>query len=133
MKISRSCKSLMLLFVFSFLGELTSYAQQFAHHGQVVATRGDIMDCIGCHDGESGSHAQTCTTDCNFKTSHSVLKDYPPRGQEASYAPVETLAEKGIQLFNGKVTCISCHNLNNLERSHLATNNLCSDCHQEIQ
>ena len=111
----------------------TSSTEKVDHHGNVVELGKDINDCIVCHDGSGVSDAAFCIRNCNHGASHSVAKDYPPRGQEDSYAPVDSLLENGIQLYNGKTTCLSCHNLNNQERFHLVMDNsrsaLCFACH----
>jgi len=111
----------------------TSSTEKVDHHGQLIELSGDNSVCIVCHDGAVTSNAAFCLRNCNHGTAHSVAKDYPPRGQEESYAPVEILWQKGIQLYNGKTTCLSCHNLNNQAKSHLVVDNsgsaLCFACH----
>lgn len=110
-----------------------SSTENVDHHGHEVEISGDISDCIVCHDGTIASNSSFCIKNCNLNTAHSVAKNYPPQGQEDSYAPVSSIREKGIQLYNGKTTCLSCHNLKNQERFHLVIDNsgstLCFTCH----
>ena len=108
-------------------------AGQVAHHGQTVEDSGDPSDCIVCHDGVIAPEAHYCTTDCSAATAHSILKEYPPRFKERSYAPLGSVLKKGIRLFNGKVSCISCHDLRSSMQYHLIMDNsgsaLCFSCH----
>lgn len=108
-------------------------ADQVAHSGQIIENSGDPADCIICHDGVIAPEARYCTVDCGFATPHSILKEYPPRFKESSYASLESLQEKGIRLFNGKITCISCHDLKKTTKYHLIMENsgsaLCYSCH----
>jgi len=108
-------------------------AERIAHHGQLVENIGDPSSCISCHDGLTATNAHFCTVECDFKGSHSIMKDYPPRFKEDAYAPTESLTEKGIRLYNGKVSCVSCHDLNQPAKYHLIFSNnpssLCSACH----
>lgn len=109
------------------------YAEQVEHHGQQVEQNGTTTDCIACHDGSIAKNVSVCTVKCGFNDSHSVFKDYPPRGKEGSYVPVNSLQEKGIQLVNGKVACISCHDLKKTGKYRLVIDNeksrLCFACH----
>ncbi len=109
-------------------------AEKIAHHGMIVENTGSPYDCIACHDGLVASQAHFCTVECGFGTSHSISKAYPPRLKEDSYAPIESLQKKGIRLFNGKVSCVSCHDLKKSTKDHLIIDNggsnLCYSCHR---
>ncbi len=119
-------------FLLFFLNDSLS-AEHLEHHEFEVDNSGDPNACIACHDGVSAPYARYCTTDCSAATAHSILKEYPPSQKVSSYAPVESLLEKGIRLFNGKVACISCHDLKNNTENHLVIDNrgsaLCFSCH----
>lgn len=125
--------SVMLTFLLYLLKDGVS-AEQISHHGQMVDDSGDPNDCIVCHDGIIASYARYCTSECSAVTSHSIFKDYPPRLKERYYAPVESLRVKGIRLFNGKVSCVSCHDLRQSAKYHLIMDNkgdaLCLSCHK---
>jgi len=121
---------LFLLFVCS---PVLLHAERIEHHGVTVEAEADARDCISCHDGSLGHNVSFCTVQCGFKTSHSILKEYPPRGKERLFAPVAAVKAKGIKFIDGKVTCISCHNLKNPNEHHLVMDNsgsrLCLACH----
>lgn len=108
--------------------------ERVVHHGQVVDNNGGPSDCITCHDGLTAPTAHFCTVECGFGTSHSVFKEYPPMSKENSYIPAESLQEKGIRLFDGKVSCVSCHDLRKTTKFHLIMDNngsaLCFSCHR---
>lgn len=108
-------------------------AQQAGHYGAIIADDGNPVNCIICHDGQIASPAHFCTVECGFTAPHSILKDYPPRSLQDAYAPLEALKERGIRLFNGKVSCVSCHDLNRDDTYHLIMDNsrsaLCLTCH----
>lgn len=124
--------SFLLVFLLCLLNVGVS-AEQVDHHGQMVDVGGDPRNCTVCHDGLVAQDARYCRVECGFGSSHSILKEYPPRMNESSYAPVESLQEKGIRLFNGKVSCESCHDLKKSTEYHLIMDNsgsvLCFSCH----
>lgn len=125
--------SIVLILLLYFM-KVGVHAEQVDHHGLTVDYSDDPNDCITCHDGSIAPPARYCTVNCGFSTAHSILKDYPPRQKEQSYAPVESLQEKGIRLFNGKVSCVSCHDLKISTKNHLIMDNngsvLCFSCHK---
>jgi hypothetical protein len=108
-------------------------AETVSHHGDMVEANGSATDCILCHDGTISTAVPSCTVRCSFGGSHSILKPYPPPGKEMFYVPIEQVTAAGIVLDNGRVTCISCHNLRNGNRYHLSVDNagsrLCFVCH----
>ena len=109
-------------------------AETIAHYGQIVENSGDPHGCIACHDGLTASDAHFCTVECGFGRSHSISKEYPPRSKESSFAPVESLQKKGIRLFNGKVSCVSCHDLTKSTKYNLIMEDsgsaICFACHR---
>lgn len=108
-------------------------AEEISHHGQAVNSRGPSEECLACHDGLLAKDVAYCTVDCSFNSNHSVSRPYPPRGKEDSYRPAGSLREMGIELVDGRVACISCHDLGNPGKNHLVMDNagsrLCSACH----
>lgn len=104
-----------------------------SHHGLMVAVDAAAGSCLACHDGRLARGRNVCLEKCSFSTAHSILKRYPPPGKERYYAPLESLASRGIQLEDGKVSCISCHDLSNPGKDHLVMENrqsrLCLSCH----
>lgn len=111
----------------------TARAELVEHHGQRVDPADAGAGCIACHDGTVAKAVSSCTVKCDFRSPHAILKEYPPRGREAQFVPLQTLAGKGIRLVNGQVTCVSCHDLRNQASRHLVVPNdgsaLCLSCH----
>lgn len=114
-------------------GSAVVHAEPVPHHGMAVEVRGPSEECLGCHDGMIARNVHFCTVNCSFKTSHSLFRKYPPSGKEDAFRPATDLKAEGIELVDGMVSCISCHNLKNPERFHLVMDNsgsrLCFACH----
>lgn len=125
---------LVLATVLLALFQLRSKAEMIPHHGLEVLADGVAMDCLGCHDGSVAGVVSFCRVECNFRSPHSILKTYPPLGKEEQYLPLESMLQEGMKLEDGKITCISCHNLRNSDRFHLqlddAGRELCFVCHR---
>jgi len=99
--------------------------------------------CLGCHDGVNAKESRNTlgmsvvrSLD-DLKTSHPVGVDYPDRQtqrQTGQYRQATALPHQ-VRLPNGKVSCVSCHNLYSKER-HLLTvpmerSALCVTCHNK--
>jgi predicted CXXCH cytochrome family protein len=108
-------------------------ADRVAHHGNTVDAEGIAESCISCHDGSIAGNVSFCTVKCDFSTPHAIMKRYPPMGKKASFfASAAEVTAKGVRIVNGKVTCVSCHNLKNAARYHLVQDErgrLCVICH----
>jgi predicted CXXCH cytochrome family protein len=111
-------------------------AETVSHHTTTVEANGRAAVCISCHDGKTAKHVSFCAAKCDYAGSHAVMKDYPPAGRADKFAPATVLQAKGINLEDGKVTCISCHDLRKTGRYHLVMSNkqsrLCLACHAAI-
>lgn len=111
-----------------------SFGQWVDHHGLAVAVASDYWECLSCHDGMLAPAVLYCTGNCDFKASHSIMRVYPPYGREKEYVPVEDVLAAGVRLFQGRIGCISCHNLENKNRYHLVVetsgSKLCYTCHR---
>ncbi|MRR38261.1 cytochrome C [bacterium] len=103
------------------------------HYGAMVDRRAGIEECVACHDGSIAKAAVYCLANCSVFTPHSVMRRYPPMGREAAYRPVESIRAAGLELVDGMVVCVSCHNLSNPPPYHLAVESaaskLCLTCH----
>ena len=126
--------SVMLTFLLYLINDGVS-AEKVYHGGEKVDVSGDPIYCVSCHDGSGAApDARYCIKNCSAVTSHSILREYPPALKEDSYAPAESLRDKGIRLFDGKTACVSCHDLRNTNPKHLIFDNsgsaICFSCHR---
>ena len=123
----------LLVIIYCIVTPMCAFAEQVEHHGVMVNADGRARDCINCHDGSRAHIVVYCTVQCDFSTAHSLFKHYPPRKDRGKYASAAAVAAKGIKLLNGKITCISCHDLRNPDKDHLvgsnSKKNLCLICH----
>jgi predicted CXXCH cytochrome family protein len=107
------------------LSEDSVFAEKISHQRVTADPDSPARECLACHDGTVGK--------CNFQGPHSKLPVYPPRGKEREYASVASLKTSGIRLENGRLTCISCHDLRNSGARHLIKagqgNTICGRCH----
>lgn len=101
------------------------------------------MECLGCHDGTlakavnhriSDGDTQRVKSIETIKGSHPIGMDYNTFARSKEYVPSHTLAAD-IKLINGKVGCVSCHNLLGRNDKYLAVDNtrsgLCFSCHNK--
>lgn len=117
-------------------------AIQYAHPaGKLTETSsGSILDktsteCLSCHDGTISKFPQVEVRQGVWQhgigMSHPIGVDYP-RSEEFTYA--EALP-KQIQLFDGKLGCLSCHDIYSKEANMLVMDNrkskLCLTCHRK--
>ena len=111
----------------------TAHSQFVPHHSFMVNNDGMSAECLACHDGSSLHPVAICTVDCSFGDPHIIDTPYPPFDKFDSYVPPPIAESWGIRFPQGMVSCISCHNLLNPARYHLAINNqgsrLCFACH----
>ena len=106
-------------------------AELVQHHYVLAESEGTASDCLSCHDPSLAGDAKYCTTKCGIIKSHSIEKEYPPAENRELYASLAEVTARGIKLIDGKLSCISCHNLKNPGRFHLAADGreLCIICH----
>lgn len=101
------------------------------------------MECISCHDGVTAKGVNHRISDGNnykvksietIKGAHPVGMVYDKFGWNKEYVPAKLLTE-GVTLIEGKVGCISCHNLLGKNEMYLAVDNsrsgLCFSCHNK--
>jgi predicted CXXCH cytochrome family protein len=128
--------SLLLALVLVAFFPAGSPAEQVEHHGVMIESEGTSSQCLSCHDGISATAVSYCTVKCDFRSSsHAIEREYPPGKNRDSYATAAAVTEKGVKLIEGKVTCISCHDLKNPARRHLITKSvkeLCLICHFKL-
>lgn len=109
------------------------------HFGELVDNESGSADCLACHDGtiakgvefQNWSHQSSS----NPLSSHPVEVTYPSEWSGKSFAPSSEIGKSGIRLIDGKVSCISCHDLRLQKRDYLLPvtmnhSGLCFACHQ---
>lgn len=104
------------------------------HHGLVVAVMSDYYECLSCHDGMLAPAVEHCSGNCDFKSSHSIMRSYPPPGKEGCYVPIEEVEAAGVKFLHGRLGCVSCHNIEHTSKYHLVVemtgSRLCLTCHR---
>lgn len=89
--------------------------------------------CMGCHDGSIGTHADVGLTS-TLGGSHPVEMDYESaRLSRPSTLVPAVLLPRAVSLDNGRVTCTSCHDVESTQPKHLSVtmegSALCQTCH----
>lgn len=126
-------------------GRRHELAGSYAHLAGALVQReqGTLLDqrsteCLSCHDGVIAKAGRVDIRSGEYRhglgPSHPVGVDYPTGAFTAGYADRATLPQ-AILLFDGKVGCLSCHNLYSGERGLLVMDNtgsaLCVACHRK--
>lgn len=127
----------------------SAYGESRANTVQAKMPNGEFMeidtfsvDCLSCHDGITAkardirykNDSINRTTDItSVKGSHPIGMDYGSYAYaNKSFKPLRSL-KMGMELIDGKVGCLTCHNPLNKKKYHLATSNeqskLCYTCH----
>jgi predicted CXXCH cytochrome family protein len=95
------------------------------HHGFEVNNKAGVMECLSCHDGSVAIARST--------GDHPVNRPYPPIDKRRMFNNPAQVKAAGIILVQGRVTCVSCHNLANPKPPHLVIeldrSTLCLTCH----
>jgi predicted CXXCH cytochrome family protein len=98
-------------------------------------------ECISCHDGvlakeakhriSSGYQQRTMSIE-TIRGAHPVGMDYDQYRWNKQYVPATTFPAAMV-LMDGKVTCVTCHNLLGENTNYLVVDNdksgLCFTCH----
>ncbi len=111
-------------------------AVQVLHHGLAVESEAGYVECLACHDNVIARTVPTClATVCLFRGPHPVARPYPPPEKSEQFATPAEAERAGIRFVNGRIDCISCHNLQVAEGAHLrlqtAGSRLCFACHRK--
>lgn len=133
MNCRRMLQIIQLCLFLAFCKPPPASAQYVPHHSFMVNNDALSAECLACHDGSLLHPVAICTVNCSYKDPHIIDTPYPPLDNLESYLPPEIAALFGIRFPQGLVSCISCHNLLNPTRPHLALSNqgsrLCLSCH----
>ncbi len=109
-------------------------ADEIDHHGATVKSEAGYQECLGCHDGVSAPSISPCLEKfCMLKTDHVINISYPPTEKTREYTSAAAAEMAGIKFVNGRIDCISCHDLLNPKKFHLRIEDfqsrLCLACH----
>ena len=109
--------------------------EEVTHHGIKIDVNGSRTDfCLSCHEHTNCKTITDCVPVCSYGVSHLKNQDYPPSNRRDKYNPVSFVEKRGIIFVNGKIDCISCHNLQGNNPYHLriiVENELCHVCHDK--
>ena len=120
---------------------MRSNAEAVEHYGYKVNDAGlhggSYTECLKCHGRAIDNRTiakgiPDCMPVCFFGKNHPLNKDYPPPKKEKHFKPVRAAEQGGIKFVDGKIDCISCHNLmeNNLKLLRVEyKQKLCQTCH----
>ncbi len=115
--------------LFFEVGEANIYHQTSAKYILTMA------ECMVCHSEDSARPVSICLEDhCLYTNKHPVLRSYPPRRKAERFTPISENLEAGCVLEDGKITCLSCHDLTR-PAPHLIRNGdeLCYICHRYLR
>lgn len=94
------------------------------------------LECLSCHDGTytKGGNVRTSYHGGNtIGQSHPLGADYTLASLQRASLVKRHILDKRIILVDGRLSCISCHNMLNPAPLHLAVDNsgsqLCMTCH----
>lgn len=125
------CVSIAIVVIASLLPTEANLAHQTSASGILTAEQ-----CLACHsDASSKRPVSICLTDhCLYTNNHPVLRRYPPADKELEFATVAEITQAGCVLQDGKITCLSCHNLAQ-PIPHLIRDGdqLCYICHKSLR
>jgi hypothetical protein len=103
---------ILLLVVALAGGAVLSFCGNNPLHQSQAAGVLTMQECLKCHNSMVGRTISVCLgSECLYTRSHSIMHRYPPPGKEKGYAPVQEILDAGCILEDGKVTCLSCHDL----------------------
>lgn len=125
----------------SRFGERVLYSVTINLRGEQVSIDTVSLDCITCHDGmNTPTHELRAKNASGTSSGIDSLKGGHPIGMHYGSAAYTNRELRGIHeldeelvLVDGKVGCLSCHNLFNPKKKHLAKetvrSELCFSCH----
>lgn len=122
---------LVIIFVLIGLGRRFR-AEAVDHHGTFANVGGTRDECLSCHNDVKASRPGKCMPVCVFGDRHGpIYGDYPPVNNRGEFQPLAVVQKKGLVLRNGRIDCITCHDLTSKNSHHLRIDSwqLCKACH----
>ena len=115
-------------------------AEAVEHHGFIVNDSGEhggsYSECRTCHCDEIAQEPPPCMPVCAIGRSHPTNVNYPPSHKREEFRSIEEAEGRGMKFVDGKVDCISCHNLIKINsKNHLRFENhmdMCNACHTKL-
>lgn len=110
------------------------------HFGELVDNESGSSDCLSCHDGlavkEVGFQNWSHRSSADPLGSHPIEAPYPSEWSGSTkFALIPEIQKSGLRLLEGKVTCITCHDLRLQNRGKflpvsMKGSALCLTCHR---
>lgn len=103
-------------------------------HRTVASGLLTMAECLACHTDGDVKPINVCLGDhCLYAENHPLLHLYPPPGKERSFAMAGEITQAGCILEEGRITCLSCHDLTKPAPHLIRTGDaLCLICHRDM-
>lgn len=122
----------LLLAIVGSIGAVLSFCGNNPFHEKQAAGVLTMKQCLDCHNGFMAKAIEICLgSECMYTKNHPIMHIYPPAGKEKRYAPLSEILQAGCVLEEGKLTCLSCHDLTKPPPEHTIRpgDQLCYICH----
>lgn len=121
-----------VFFLLGLLGSITAaltFCGNNTFHEKQAAGVLTMKECLECHNTKI---VPCLGKDCMYTNNHPLMHTYPPEGKERRYASISEIQQAGCVLEDGKITCLSCHDLTKPPpRTIRAGDQLCLICHKD--
>lgn len=119
---------------------LASVTFRVVHFGQLVDNESSSYDCLSCHDHSSakgvGFQIWKHGSSTNPLGNHPIEVTYPAEWSgNTRFALPADIEKSGLRLLDGKLACITCHDLRIQNNEYLLAvplkgSELCFTCHR---
>ena len=113
-------------------GSILTFCGSNLYHQTKAANILTMKECLECHDSITAKLIRTCSgSECMYLKEHPIMSPYPPpSGSGRRFAPRIEIEQAGCILEEGKITCLSCHDLTKPPpRTIKEISKLCPICH----
>jgi len=104
----------LILFIVAYLASCAVQALcvNNPYHMTQAAQVFTYKECLTCHAEGMKKGVSICLGEnCLYSKDHSLMHRYPPVGKEKDFAPIHEVERLGAIFEDGKITCLSCHDL----------------------